>query len=794
MANVLQWNSSTNSFSVSGASSVTQVVGEGIDNNFSVPQTFGAGILQTGAAGTGNQSPLLNVGDAFSDFIASGVQWAIPSSASLTTSMTSGSAYLNSVRTLVPAISGNAFPASNDTYVSFNNSGVPAYQSVANGATAPTPESGYVQTAKVVTSPIVSPVPTLTTSSSGSLASGTYLGALVAHDATGYGAVSATASVTVAASGTMIFNWVNPLNETSMDIYATTAGSTTLGLVASGVTGTTYTYTGSVAPGAAAPTVATSNAIQSVTDLILMYPHIGPYYNIKSFGAIGDGITDDTAAIQYAVNQVLDGPLIVPSGTYVINSINIPSTCKGLVGTSTSGTVFSPSRYLLQNAPLLIINGAQNAAFGRFSISTPLTSNNVPFQINNGTDVEIFDIDCSESGGDSFYLYFGIRIKFHNNRAMNYGQQAILAQTCTDSKISGNYCASAVTANNAIQSISGTNNYFNDNISRTTSPNAVGFCISLFDENGSICDSNRLFPTGIEGINLQGSSNCVVSNNEIQCATGHHDFGLSVYAQSANCTNNVISNNTISNSGKAGIALASTAAASPNPAYDCTYHSIIANKIINPCQNQLAGEIHIGIVISGDVGATNNSVHSNDVTDTTGEMNYGVNELSGNNNIIGPNNINGTAIISNNTKLSSSLSKIYSYYVKEPAVAIGYTATAGNITAVASQIIGRYLFDTATQTAAFTITTDTAINILDAYPNANVGTSFVFRLFNNDQSATGYAATLAFGTGVSLNAGYPNPVVPRGGWNDYLFSFTAIGSSPTIIVTPVGGASTGALL
>ena len=151
MANVLQWNSSTNSFSVSGASSVTQVVGEGIDNNFSVPQTFGAGILQTGAAGAGNQSPLLNVGDAFSDFIASGVQWAIPSSASLTTTMSSGSAYLNGVRTLVPAISGNAFPASNDTYVSFNNSGVPAYQSVANGATAPTPESGYVQTAKVVT-------------------------------------------------------------------------------------------------------------------------------------------------------------------------------------------------------------------------------------------------------------------------------------------------------------------------------------------------------------------------------------------------------------------------------------------------------------------------------------------------------------------------------------------------------------------------------------------------------------------------------------------------------------------
>ena len=94
---------------------------------------------------------MLNAADAFSDFIADGVQWAIPSSASLTTAMTSGTAYLNSVRTLVPAVSGYSFPASNDTYVSFNNSGTVDYQSVANGATAPTPNSGYVQTHLIIT-------------------------------------------------------------------------------------------------------------------------------------------------------------------------------------------------------------------------------------------------------------------------------------------------------------------------------------------------------------------------------------------------------------------------------------------------------------------------------------------------------------------------------------------------------------------------------------------------------------------------------------------------------------------
>ena len=375
MSIVLDYVATTNSLTISDNGTVTNVAGTGIDNNFSVAQTFGAGILQTGAAGTGNQSPLLNVGDAFSDFIASGVQWAIPSSASLTTSMTSGSAYLNSVRTLVPAISGNAFPASNDTYVSFDNAGTPAYQSVANGATAPTSPSGYVQTAKVVTSPIVSPVPSLTPLvSSGTLALGDYEFALVSHDATGYGLVSSAVSIdlsltapqpifnyatyfstsgtlpagtytyglvahtatgysvlgattnfvttatgaitftwvlpagvtsvdiygrvngsigllasgitgttwtdngsatvgaaaptTATATGEIILNWTNALNTTSVDIYATPVGSSTLGLIASGVTATTYTHTGATSPGALPPAGSTSNAIQSTERLL----------------------------------------------------------------------------------------------------------------------------------------------------------------------------------------------------------------------------------------------------------------------------------------------------------------------------------------------------------------------------------------------------------------------------------------------------------------------------------------------------------------------------------------------
>jgi hypothetical protein len=124
---------------------------------------------------------------------------------------------------------------------------------------------------------------------------------------------------------------------------------------------------------------------------------------------------------------------------------------------------------------------------------------------------------------------------------------------------------------------------------------------------------------------------------------------------------------------------------------------------------------------------------------------------------------------------------------------ISSTTTAGAITASAAQLAGQYLSDGATQAAAFTVTTDTAVNILAAMPNAIVGTAFKWRFINNDQSATGYAGTLTGGTGVTVGAILPNPAVGQGNWCDYIFTFTAIGTSPALTVEAVGGSSLGLL-
>ena len=128
------------------------------------------------------------------------------------------------------------------------------------------------------------------------------------------------------------------------------------------------------------------------------------------------------------------------------------------------------------------------------------------------------------------------------------------------------------------------------------------------------------------------------------------------------------------------------------------------------------------------------------------------------------------------------------------ALSVGSTTTAGANTLSAAQLVAGYFADGATQTAAFTITTDTAANILAALPLARVGTGIRFRFINNDQSSTGYAGTLAGGTGVTIaTTPLPNPPVPKGGFMDYLFVFTSIGTSPALTVYSVGGNSAGLL-
>ncbi len=120
-----------------------------------------------------------------------------------------------------------------------------------------------------------------------------------------------------------------------------------------------------------------------------------------------------------------------------------------------------------------------------------------------------------------------------------------------------------------------------------------------------------------------------------------------------------------------------------------------------------------------------------------------------------------------------------------PPKNVSVITTVGNITVSAATLLAGYLCDNGVQTANFTFTTDTAVNIASAFPQAVVGTSFVFRFMNN--SSANFTAVLAAGTGITIAASPFNTTIPQYNFVDYLFVFTAVGSAPALTVSAIGG-------
>jgi hypothetical protein len=77
--------------------------------------------------------------------------------------------------------------------------------------------------------------------------------------------------------------------------------------------------------------------------------------NVKDFGAKGDGTTDDTVAIQNAINSIASGTIVIPNGTFIVHDITIDS--KSNISFICYGTL-----KLIDNCPanqgILIINNS----------------------------------------------------------------------------------------------------------------------------------------------------------------------------------------------------------------------------------------------------------------------------------------------------------------------------------------------------------------------------------------------------------------------------------------------------
>jgi hypothetical protein len=103
----------------------------------------------------------------------------------------------------------------------------------------------------------------------------------------------------------------------------------------------------------------------------------GPTYNVTNYGAVGDGVTDDTAAFQAAINAAQGTPgstIYVPAGTYVLSTLN-PTQNMQIEGAGAGLTTLLENPASSSSPPDTMVNIQTNDRMANMT----LDANNIAF-------------------------------------------------------------------------------------------------------------------------------------------------------------------------------------------------------------------------------------------------------------------------------------------------------------------------------------------------------------------------------------------------------------------------------
>ena len=148
--------------------------------------------------------------------------------------------------------------------------------------------------------------------------------------------------------------------------------------------------------------------------------------SVKDFGAVGDGVTDDTAAIQAAIDEAeVSGVVIhVPAGTYKITSQLVKAssfTCPNIIGDGQGSTIFDYSSFSGATACLYIAGGSgtlSKSIISGIEFKGSSTSYGIEFDGQNGITVKDCRFDTNAIG-----------ILFHNKSASTFTEY-VVADSC----------------------------------------------------------------------------------------------------------------------------------------------------------------------------------------------------------------------------------------------------------------------------------------------------------------------------------------------------------------------------
>tara|TARA_R110002074_G_scaffold68102_1_gene159832 strand:+ start:716 stop:2785 length:2070 start_codon:yes stop_codon:yes gene_type:complete len=504
---------------------------------------------------------------------------------------------------------------------------------------------------------------------------------------------------------TLTFSEAPPLDTDNIEV--TTIEGLALGATSSDLV--TYTPSGT---GAVATTV---------------QDKLGEFISVKDFGATGDGVTDDTAAIQAAINSTstFKQRLFIPAGTYISRQLNV-KTDTYLFGVGTIKRKDATTGFLVlasgvNNFTIRGIRfdankiGAPSSSFAVFARSScyrfrfeGITVSNsklngiaIRDNADGATGTQSYINNCTVSGSG----LYGIEVQdsknvtVSNNSVATSGQDGIViygtSTAATDAiTVSNNHVTGSGESGIIAPYIYPTSNFgvariqIINNKVKNSGENGI-----VIQSDGGVCSGNVSFSNGTtishQGILVNGNYLTIDGNTSSSNAGVGIDVGD---GEQISITSNIVHDN-----GIIGIEI--------NSAQGCVVDSnIVRNNFINTSSGAGATQ-KAGILIQeGDqfTGGTYDIIVSNNSVQGGPDQNYGIALLV---------NTGRTSITNNSVSYSGNIRDIYIVATNGSFTCKGNVSSSASAVASASTVtIDHNLrFAIITGTATITsIVTDTA--------------------------------------------------------------------------------------
>lgn len=362
--------------------------------------------------------------------------------------------------------------------------------------------------------------------------------------------------------------------------------------------------------------------------------------SVKDFGAVGDGTTDDTAAITDALSS--GSVVYFPAGAYLFSSLTIPAGSKGILGNS-SATVTLLASHIARSANDNIVYYSGSGGLSIDGVTLDLQysefSDTYGIRINSASDVSIrhfaiigtakygiYITDCENVTVDQWSA-IGNTGGFESACFALSGTQSNKAIHVRNGRVSGTFDNAA-----------GMNGCYESSIrfNRCEGTGTTGFSFSLNKCFHSDISHNYSKNSENEAFQLTDTRYCTIALNHAEWDNSSgDDFGISIDGTAVGGFTlrfNKVIGNTIRNSYKSGLACANYG-----------QYNLLADNVLYDAGVRF-GDAAITCYVSDYASATSygNSFLNNVAINEAGSVDYFVRETTGGGSMsIDSNNYNG---------------------------------------------------------------------------------------------------------------------------------------------------------